>query len=290
MRVTLIHNEAAGDARSPAAVARALAAHGHTVVVSARPGSAPEALALDEVDLVVAAGGDGTIATTARALAGTSATLAVVPLGTANNIARALGVPRGTNAAIAAWPALQRRRLDLGIATGPWGERLFVESVGGGLLAHGMVVMDRREYTSPTTTAQLARARRAFLDVLSRLAPVRWTFTVDDERVDGEFLFVEALNIAVIGPALRLAEASPLDGSLTVVAAAPEHRAMLERWMRHGPHRRPPCPLATWRAREVRLVAGDRLHVDDAVLDAPAAVPPDIRVRLDPGALAVLAR
>ncbi|HET9967154.1 MAG TPA: diacylglycerol kinase family protein, partial [Streptosporangiaceae bacterium] len=44
-------------------------------------------------DLVVAAGGDGTVRACAEALAGTGIPLAIVPLGTANLVARALGVP-----------------------------------------------------------------------------------------------------------------------------------------------------------------------------------------------------
>src|SRR6185437_16167365 len=44
-------------------------------------------------DLVVAAGGDGTVRACAEALAGSGIPLAIVPLGTANLVARALGVP-----------------------------------------------------------------------------------------------------------------------------------------------------------------------------------------------------
>ena len=45
--------------------------------------------------LVFAAGGDGTVRACAQALAGTRIPLAIVPLGTANLTARALGVPAG---------------------------------------------------------------------------------------------------------------------------------------------------------------------------------------------------
>ncbi len=44
-------------------------------------------------DLVVAAGGDGTVSSCAAAVRGTGTVLAIVPGGTANSIARALGIP-----------------------------------------------------------------------------------------------------------------------------------------------------------------------------------------------------
>ncbi len=51
--------------------------------------------------LVVAAGGDGTVRACAQAVAGTGVPLAIVPLGTGNLAARALGVPLRPGAALA---------------------------------------------------------------------------------------------------------------------------------------------------------------------------------------------
>jgi diacylglycerol kinase (ATP) len=66
--------------------------------------------------MVVAAGGDGTVRACAHALAGTRVPLAIVPLGTANLAARALGVPPGTRGALAAAFGGHERRIDLGAA------------------------------------------------------------------------------------------------------------------------------------------------------------------------------
>jgi len=66
--------------------------------------------------MVVAAGGDGTVRACAHALAGTQVPLAIVPLGTANLLARALGVPARIGGALAAGFGGHERRIDLAAA------------------------------------------------------------------------------------------------------------------------------------------------------------------------------
>ena len=69
-------------------------------------------------DLVVAAGGDGTVRACAEALAGTGIPLAIVPLGTANLVARALGVPGQAGRALEVAFGGRDHPIDLGRVTG----------------------------------------------------------------------------------------------------------------------------------------------------------------------------
>ena len=68
--------------------------------------------------LVFAAGGDGTVRACAEALAGTGVPLAIVPLGTANLTARALGVPARADRAVDAGFDGRDRRIDLALLDG----------------------------------------------------------------------------------------------------------------------------------------------------------------------------
>jgi len=67
----------------------------------------------DGTRLVFAAGGDGTVRACAQALARTGIPLAIVPLGTANLTARALGIPARADRAIEAGFRGRDRRIDL---------------------------------------------------------------------------------------------------------------------------------------------------------------------------------
>jgi YegS/Rv2252/BmrU family lipid kinase len=83
--------------------------------------------------LVVAAGGDGTIAEIANGLAGSDTTLGVIPLGTANVLARELKLPLSPHAVAAALAFGRTRALWPGIASGAGPDRLFVQMLGVGL-------------------------------------------------------------------------------------------------------------------------------------------------------------
>ncbi len=67
---------------------------------------------------VVAAGGDGTVRACAQVLAGTDVPLAIIPVGTGNLAARALGLPRRADGALAVAFGGRNRRIDLAAADG----------------------------------------------------------------------------------------------------------------------------------------------------------------------------
>jgi len=98
-----------------------------------------ESATRDGEDLVVTAGGDGTIAEVAAGItagmAGCTHTpaMGVIPIGTANVLARELKLPFAPRAVASALAFGRTRRLWPGIARGPEGERLFVQMLGVGL-------------------------------------------------------------------------------------------------------------------------------------------------------------
>jgi diacylglycerol kinase (ATP) len=82
--------------------------------------------------MVVAAGGDGTIAEVANGLMGSTTRLGVIPLGTANVLAHELGLPFAPKAVAAALAFGRTTTLWPGQANGPDGARLFVQMLGVG--------------------------------------------------------------------------------------------------------------------------------------------------------------
>lgn len=121
VRLALVANPESGGGSDPAVVAQGLRQAGWDVA-EIPVQDIPERLAGD-VDRVVVAGGDGTVAPAAALACRHGVALAVVPSGTANDFARALGLPedRGEAVALAARPDARTRTIDLAEVAGtPW--------------------------------------------------------------------------------------------------------------------------------------------------------------------------
>jgi diacylglycerol kinase (ATP) len=68
----------------------------------------------ERVDCIIVAGGDGTIGSAASGLVATGLPLGILPLGTANNVARTLGIPADLAKACAIIGSGEVRRIDVG--------------------------------------------------------------------------------------------------------------------------------------------------------------------------------
>lgn len=124
--------------------------------------------------LVVAAGGDGTIAEVANGLAGSSTRLGIIPLGTANVLARELGLSFAPRAVAAALAFGRTRRIFPGMARMSGGERLFVQMVGAGfdaaVVSHLPIPLKRAIGRSAYVLQSLREASRyAFAPIQLRL-------------------------------------------------------------------------------------------------------------------------
>lgn len=111
--------------------------------------------------LIVAGGGDGTVAEVAAGLSGTGATLGLLPLGTANVLAHELGLPMMPERAAAVLLAGRRVTLHPGLARYPGGrERLFVQMLGAGFDAAVVAALDPAEKRRFGKGAYLAESLR----------------------------------------------------------------------------------------------------------------------------------
>jgi YegS/Rv2252/BmrU family lipid kinase len=174
--------------------------------------------------MVVAAGGDGTIAEVANGLMGSGARLGVIPLGTANVLAHELRLAFAPKAVAAALAFGRTRTLWPGQANSADGARLFVQMLGVGF--------DAQVVHNLSLRLKKVLGKGAYVVQSMREMP-RYGFPVIRMRIDG--VDAEASSVIIskgrlYGGQFRLApDAVPGDPGFSVVLF--EHRGPLAAMM-----------------------------------------------------------
>jgi diacylglycerol kinase (ATP) len=159
------------------------------------------------VDVVAAAGGDGTVNEVVNGLDGYDVPLGIIPLGTANDFARQVGIPPDADHAMDVILQRKPRRLDTASLNG---RRFLNVSVGGvGAEATAETPPEAKESLGPVAYA-ISGMRK-----LADFRAGRATFTGDNFSYDGEFLmFAVGLTRSTGGGTMVTPMASTTDGLL----------------------------------------------------------------------------
>lgn len=152
------------------------------------------------VEVVVAAGGDGTVGTVANELLGSATCLGILPLGTVMNVARSLGIPRDLEEAVAALTRSDAVEVDVGEVAG----RPFYENGSVGLNA---AIFREADHVGHPGWRSIART----IWVAIRYRPARITLQLDDGVVRTRALMVAVANGPYTGLGMTVAPDARLD-------------------------------------------------------------------------------
>lgn len=297
MRLLLLHNPKAGYNKHNARnLTDLLEEAGHDVVYESVKDEGFEKTLEKDFDLVVAAGGDGTVGKVAKLLRTGALPMAAFPLGTANNLARTVGYRKPIPELVASWKNSTEKRLDVGIAKGPGGEVVFMENFGIGIFADLIAAAKKRQKQlrkerekdskkSPEDEIDHAEERlredlKGLRDFVLSERSRRVQVELDGHDWSGQYVLLEAMNIPYIGPRLAAAPAAdPTDGELDVVFLPSDRREVFAEYLNQLLEGREVKPgesgLAVRRAKHLRLVwDGCEAHVDGRLADEDEFVIP----------------
>ncbi len=231
-------------------------------------------------DLVVAAGGDGTINEVINGLAGTATALAPLPLGTMNVWARELRLPMQPRAAAAAICAWHPHVIDLGRA----GDRYFLLMAGIGFdaaITAGIRPDEKRRLGA------LAYVIRGIAQTL-RVRGARARLIIDGRPISSRVLMVVVGNTQLYGGLVKITHRASIDDGMLDVAvfkgdnglsAVRRLIAILRRRYSEDPE------IAYYRARSVHVSARPRLPVQ---VDGDSIGQTPMTFEVVPGALRAL--
>jgi diacylglycerol kinase (ATP) len=202
----------------------------------------------DQVDRVVIGGGDGTLNAAAPGLIATGLPLGVIPLGTANDLARTLGIPLDPEAAAQVVAAGRLHRIDLGEANGhPF---FNVASIGFGVdLTRALTRDSKRRWGVLGYAAAALRA-------LERLHPFEVEIVQNGTTHQSHTVHVAIGNGRHYGGGMTIAEGARIDdGRLDIYSLEVEsfwRLLLLLPALRNGRHH-------AW--AEIRTLTGDDIEL-----------------------------
>lgn len=239
-------------------------------------------------DALVVVGGDGMVNLGVNLVAGTGIPMGLIPAGTGNDMARALGIPHeDQEAALAQFiRALdsEPRDIDAGLCTNEAGETRWF----GCMLSAGFdsVVNERaNQITYPKGKSRYTLA--LFLELFT-LKPIEYRITLDGKPMNTGGMMVSVGNGESLGGGMKVTPGALVDdGELDVLVVGPLSRLAFLRIFPKvfkGTHIEDPR-VDLYRAKNIRLEAADVVGYTDG--ERFSALPLDVEVK--PGALRIYA-
>jgi diacylglycerol kinase (ATP) len=173
------------------------------------PGTAmAQQAARDGAEIIIAAGGDGTLHAIANGVLNTNSTLGILPMGTMNNIARSLNIPEDIKQACAIIAAGETSQIDVGKIN----DTIFLEVAGIGLEAALFPAAEELKKRGILSTLQ---GIIHGLYTLIAFSPTKFTITFDGrKRRHVQAIQISICNSPYYGAHLQFAPTAIMDDGL----------------------------------------------------------------------------
>jgi len=249
----------------------------------------------NDLNFVIVAGGDGTIKKIAKQLLKRKVLektfpIALLPLGTANNIGKTLGITGDKEGIIASWKNAQVKNYDIGRIYNIEEAPFFLESFGYGVFPYLMQEIknaDKNLLDTPEKKKQTA------LELLHKIIlayePKQCKLELDGTDHSGKFILAEIMNIKSIGPNLILSpEGDVGDGKFEVVIVDESDKEKFASYVLNKINgREEPYSFNTIKAKEVKISwDGTHVHADDKIIKLAKSV--EVTISIQQGLLEFL--
>ena len=229
----------------------------------------------DDIDIVAIAGGDGTIrkicgAILTQSLQHKMQPIALIPMGTANNIGKSLGLDLETGEFVDLWAKECTKSIDIGNVDAATGDTFFIEALGFGIFPALMKKMkDVEEAETPEENLRIAL--RVLLNVVKEYEAQECSLVIDGQEHHGKFLLVEVMNMLCLGPNLELNPlADPGDGIFEVVIVTEDQREKFQGYIEKKINGlEAPFSFSVLKGRDILVNwQGRDAHADDELIKA----------------------
>jgi len=187
-------------------------------------------------DLIIIAGGDGTVRKVIMKLLQRKVfvkplPVAILPLGTANNITHSLGINHDPAEIINSLHNYKIKKYDLGRVYNVPEGKFFLEGFGFGILPYLMQIMhkqEKKEQADEELKTALDNLHHCLMSYQSKDCRIK----ADGKDYSGKYFMVEIMNANFIGPRLLLSPSGdPGDGRIEVVLLPESQRDLFANYI-----------------------------------------------------------
>ena len=181
-------------------------------------------IASGKFEKVVAIGGDGLVNLCLQEVAEQNIGLSVIPAGTGNDFARAVGSYRkSVNEIFNVVRSQEPTSIDLGLVTGAFGKRWYVQVLSTGFDA----LVNNLANTINWPRGQM-KYTLATLLTLARFKPIPYELIIDDKHFKQDFMLLSVANGETYGGGMRICpDASNSDGVFDILLVHPVSKIVL---------------------------------------------------------------
>ncbi|MBN7811041.1 NAD(+)/NADH kinase [Algoriphagus sp. H41] len=292
MKIILLYNPNAGtEDFDLAEVIGSLERQGARVVAQNTKEEGFEDIFKLNYDLVLIAGGDGTVEKILLELHDSKVPISLLPAGNANNIAGSLGIAGFYPDTVKNFQQENFQKLSVGVFETEGEKGRFIEGVGWGLFTALLQQIERGEKEESPNGDKVDFGSKHLRKLPKELPAQDYEIEIDGKDYSGSYLWIEVMNTRQLGPQLVLAkEADHSDEYLDVMLVKEEQLKELQDFLKAHEKEEVASPFETIKAKKVKVKTHLPFHVDDSVVEHKSLYEgtPQVKIKLQKHQLTLL--
>jgi diacylglycerol kinase (ATP) len=292
MKIILLYNPSAGSEDFDLAeVIGSLERQGAKVVAQSTKEDGYDKVFDLKYDLMMVAGGDGTVEKVLLDLYDSNTPISILPYGNANNIACSLGIRGFYPDTVKYFEQENFRNLSVGTFETEGGKGRFIEGVGWGLFTALLQQIERGKKREADTGEKVDFGSKHLRTLADELPIQEYEVEIDGKDYSGKYYWIEVMNTRQLGPQLLLApHADHSDRYLDVMLVGEDQHDELRDFLKAHEASDVVSPFKPIQGKKIIVKTHLPFHVDDSVFEHQSLYEgiPEVKIKLQKHQLTLL--
>ncbi|PZX48391.1 diacylglycerol/lipid kinase family protein [Algoriphagus chordae] len=269
MKIILVYNPSAGNEDFPLTkIIKSLEKQGASILAQNCKEDNYQKVFELSYDLIMIAGGDGTVEKILLELRDIKCPIAILPFGNANNIAGSLDLTDYYKKIVDQFENEDFQYLSIGEYKTEEDRGWFVEGIGWGIFTALLLQIDRGKRLIGDEDSKVDFGIKNLIKLEKELPVHNYKIKLDKHDYSGEYVWIEIMNTKQLGPQLELApSADHSDDYLDVMLVKENQKDELKAFLKAQKKGKVSSPFETIKAKKIKISTYLPFHVDDELFE-----------------------